>query len=196
MHHPHISPEACSPENRLSVFLIKLQRKCRPPQGSHLNRVSEKTESNGFSRPASSAIAGPQGLHGLQRPWQAVVQGRHRELLLGMFVIPPPGPAVHSNTAPCPSSHCAPCEEGAVRESVLGIPSKGKGCRLLQGLSSLSLPSRSPSFPPPQWAWGKRPLTLQPTAPESPHLWLAVMLRGHRTVNSKLSRLCHLLAGL
>lgn len=72
-----------------------------------------------------------------------------------------------------------------------GVRRSGGGCspglRLLQSLL-WPLSSCSPHVPLLSVAWGKRPLTLQPTAPESPHLWCVVMLRGHRTVNSKLSR--------
>lgn len=148
----------------------------------------------GFPGPPLQRWHDPRGCVGDKHPgslWQGA-----RSLSLGMSVIPSPEPAWHPNTAPLLPSRHALYEEGAVGESVLGMPSEGKGCTFLQGLSSLSLSSCSPLLPPPQWAWGKRPLTLQPIAPESPHLWRAVMLRGHRTVNSKLSRLCHLLAGL
>lgn len=93
-----------------------------------------------------------------------------------------------------PHSLPARGEEGAEGASPRNSQ-PGKGLRLLQSLLLTTLLLLT-ACPPPQQAWGKRPLTLQPTAPESPHLWCAVMLRGHRTVNSKLSRLCHLLAGL
>ena len=127
------------------------------------------------------------------RPWQPMA-GEHRALSLGMFMLSCPRPAWLTNTAPFPASCHALREEGAVGASPRNSR-PGTGCRFLQCLISAALLLFT-LFPPPQWAWGKRPLTLQPTAPESPHLWHAVMLRGHRTVNSKLSRLCHLLAGL
>lgn len=57
--HLSISPEACSPKIRLSVFPITPQRKRRPP-GSRLNSESEKTRPNGFSMPI------PQGLDDLR----------------------------------------------------------------------------------------------------------------------------------
>lgn len=55
--------------------------------------------------------------------------------------------------------------------SLLAIRRKGKDGLLLQGLIPLLLSSGSP-LSPSSVGMGERPLTLQPIAPESPHLWL------------------------
>lgn len=136
--HLNISPEAWSPKNRLSVFLIMPQRKCRPPQGSHLSSESEKTRPSGVSIPTPSEIGGID-----PGSWR---QGRTQGLSLWMF------------TLSSPRQHCPPppCEEGAVcgcisphnsqrgeRQPVSPVPHLSVALLLLT------------PCPPPQWAWGK-----------------------------------------
>lgn len=157
--HLNISPEACSPKNRLSVFPITPQRKRRPPQGSCLNSESEKTRPSGFSMPT------PQGLDDLRicmvaKAFHLGWLHPHPHSQLGTPILPP--------LCPLPPPCHAPRGKG-LGASLLGIRSEGEGSLLPTSLISLPL-SCSPHSP--SSGAGERPLTLQPTAPESPHLWL------------------------
>lgn len=112
--HLNISPEACSPKNRLSVFLLTPQRKCRPPQGSHLNSESDKQYQMGFPyppfTPGSACVAKTLAAHGRRAQrvftWDVYALIPMASLALQHSLPPAPGPLAD-----------IPCEEGAVGES-------------------------------------------------------------------------------
>lgn len=142
--HLNISPEAWSPKNRLSVFLIMPQRKCRPPQGSHLNSESEKTRPSGFSIPTPSEIAG--------KDLGSWLQGRTQGLSLPVFTLS--SPLQHCPPPPLPVMPSV--RKGAVCGGISPHNSQ-RG----EGQPASPVPHLSASLllltpcPPPQWAWGK-----------------------------------------
>lgn len=175
--HLNISPEACSPQNRLSVF---------PGLGESagLLRAHASTVKVKKQDPVSFPYPPLHGGKDPGNPWQEGTQGFH----MGCLRCHP-----HSGLA---FQHCPQWEEEAVWGCISPSNSpQGEGRPASPGPHPFAALLWIPAVPLLSRHGGKTADSAAHSPRKSPSM-AAVMLRGHRTVNLKLSRLCHLLAGL